>query len=273
MDSVKFEIIDGIKCYSPDLAIENNGFQSEGFDFLFDVESNNFWFKSRNRVITHLFEKHLGTGQKSILEIGCGTGFVLSALSGFKNYCLTGAEIYIKGLKYAQRRLKGVEFVQLDATRLPLESQYDAIGAFDVLEHIKEDELVMKNVFKALKNGGKFFVSVPQYWFMWSVVDDISCHKRRYSRKELTKKIKSSGFTIEYAGSFATALFPIMYISRLFQKLKGKERKVSSGNHNELELNPIINKIFGAFTKIDEVFIKKGISLPFGGSLILVARK
>jgi SAM-dependent methyltransferase len=272
MDDLKYEIIEGIKCYNPELAMQNKGFQREGFEFLFKVEEKNFWFKSRNNGISYLFEKYLGTDKKrDILEIGCGTGFVLSGLSKYKNYNLTGAEIYLEGLKYAKQRLKNVEFIQCDATNLPFENEFHAVGAFDVLEHIDEDELVIKNVNKALKKDGKFFISVPQYKFMWSSIDDITYHKRRYSRKELVDKISRAGFKIEYVGSFVTSLFPIMYVSRLLQRSKKKDAKPNE--HAELDLNPIINKVFENIMKIDESFIRYGISLPYGGSLILVAKK
>ncbi len=274
MDNENYEIIDGIKCYSPEHAIENKNFQTEGFDILYKVEENNFWFRSRNNIITHLFKKHLGTDKiKDILEIGCGTGFVLKGLSQFKNYNLTGGEIYLEGLKFARKRLNDVDFIQLDASKMPFTDKYDAVGAFDVLEHIDDDELVIENVFKSLKDGGKFFLSVPQYMFMWSLADEIAYHKRRYSKKELLKKVSNAGFEIEYVGSFVTILFPLMYVSRMMQKSTNDKDKIEVTDYHEFEISDSVNKIFEKFMKIDEMFIKSGISLPFGGSLILVAGK
>ncbi|MEO8664100.1 MAG: class I SAM-dependent methyltransferase [Ignavibacteria bacterium] len=274
MTDHKFELIDGIKCYAPDLAEQNEDFQSEGFDLLFRVEEKNFWFRSRNRIIKHLFKKYLGTDkERNILEIGCGTGFVLKGLSEYKNYNLTGAEIHLAGLKYARMRLPGAEFIQVDATRMPFENQFDAIGTFDVLEHISEDRLVMKNIFKALKPGGLFFITVPQHQFMWSAADDIAFHKRRYSRKELAGKIKDSGFSVEYTGSFVTSLFPAMYLSRVHKKYFTKEEEINLEKNSELELSPGINSIFEKIMKLDELMIRSNLSLPFGGSLVMVARK
>lgn len=271
---MEYKVIEGIKCYSPELAFDNNNFNKTGYELLYKTEATNFWFKSRNNVITNLFKKYLGvTEKKNILEIGCGTGFVLKALSQFENYNLTGAEIHIEGLKYAKRRVEKAEFIQCDATNLPFENEFDAIGAFDVLEHIENDELVMKNIFKALKRNGKFFISVPQHMFMWSVEDEISCHKRRYSRSELKNKIIKSGFEIEYIGSFVTALFPAMYLSRLFQKVSGKTNPENISSSSELELSPLLNKTFERIMKFDETLINSNVSLPFGGSLILVAKK
>ena len=62
-----------------------------------------------------------------------------------------------------------VEFIQLDATKMTFHEHYDYIGAFDVLEHIIEDEKVIQNVNNSLKICRKFLLIVPQYMFMWSI--------------------------------------------------------------------------------------------------------
>ena len=65
---------------------------------------------------------------------------------------------------------------------MPFQGEFDIVGAFDVLEHIENDELVMQGVRNALRPGGLFLVTVPQYQWMWSALDEIVHHKRRYSR-------------------------------------------------------------------------------------------
>lgn len=138
----------------------------------------------------------------------------------FKNYELYGSEIHLEGIKFAKNRLPNIELIQLDATNLPFENEYNAISAFDVLEHIEEDVKVIQQVHKALKRGGFFIVSVPQYQWLWSVNDNIAYHKRRYSRKELKNNLLIEGFEINYISSFVFILFPVMCISRLFKQKK-----------------------------------------------------
>lgn len=272
----EYKLIDGFKCYAPELASENGDFDVRSFDYLYATENTNFWFVSRNNVIKGLVEKYCvgKTLQKNkFLEIGCGTGYVLKGLSKFRYLELEGAEIYLQGLKYARSRLPGINLIQLDATKLPFKNEFNAIGAFDVIEHIEADELVIEQIYYALKTGGFFFISVPQYRWMWSKSDDYACHKRRYSRKELITKLKAKGFTIEYITSFTFILFPLMMLSRL---LSGIE-KIKKGNNckraPELNLNPVLNSILKYLMKIDEWLIKCRASLPFGGSLIVIAKK
>ena len=271
-----FTIINGIKCYSPTLALENDDYPSDVFKILFEIEDENFWFVHRNNIIKNLFQRYLGKEVNKVLEIGSGTGYVLKGLNDeFENYNLFGSEIHLEGIKYAQNRLPKVEFIQMDATNMPFENEFNAIGAFDVLEHIEEDKKVIKEVYKSLGSGGIFIISVPQYQWMWSVNDDIAYHKRRYSRKELNNKLSIEGFDVIYMSSFVFVLFPVMCFSRLFKKKNVSEitNEIIIKEMNELKLNTIVNSIFGLFMKMDVLLIKWGISLPFGGSLIAVAKK
>lgn len=270
---VAYQVIEGIKCYAPELALKNQDFSGELFQFLYKAEEKNFWFVSRNTIIQQLVRKYVGASErKSVLEIGCGTGYVLKGLRDhFRHFRLTGAEIYLKGIKFAQQRLPDVEFIQLNATAIPFQEAFDVVGAFDVLEHIDDDTAVMENVYQALKHGGHFMISVPQYMSMWSVLDDIACHKRRYTRREIVRKLEGSGFEIVYVSSFVFTLFPLMAISRLLKK--NKQAQANLAELSELRLPNWLNTLFAGAMRVDEFLIKRGFSLPFGGSLVVVAVK
>ena len=274
MNTDKFKEIDGIKCYAPDIAISKSDYPADLFHEFFKLESRNFWFKARNKMLIHLFKKYLGSSAKaSVLEIGCGTGYVMQGLkAACRNYEMYGAELHLEGLKFAKKRMPDVEFIQLDATDLPFENNFNAIGAFDVLEHIDEDQRVMDSVFKALKPGSHFFITVPQYRWMWSETDDIAFHKRRYTRKELKEKLINSGFQVKYMGSFVFFLFPFMIISRFINKTKSTDTN-NNAVMAELKIPSVLNTIFYFFTLIDVWLVKWGLSLPWGGSLVCVAYK
>lgn len=269
-----YSVIDGIRCYSLETKTENTSYNATFFDLLFNLEEKNFWFRSRNIVIRHLVKKFLTAETKmNFLEIGCGTGYVLKGLTKFKNLILHGSDIFIEGLKFARKRLPEAEFIQVDATKLPFRNEYDCIGAFDVLEHIEDDAAAIESVHKSLKKNGLFFISVPQYMFMWSQVDNLSFHKRRYSKKEITGKLKEAGFKIEYATSFVFTLFPLLYLIR-YSKKKGPETySESEFLKKELKVNPVLNHILYFFMLIDAALIKLNFRLPAGGSLFLAARK
>lgn len=265
-------IINGFKCYAPELAYGNEGFPPDMFDLLAQLEEKSFWFKARNKILIHLFNKYLGRGNKKVLEIGCGNGYVLRGLQTL-GYHLVGSEIYLDGLNNVKKRIRGVELIQMDALNMPFENEFDAIGAFDVIEHIDDDVRVMQQVHQSLKNEGYFFITVPQYRFMWSYMDDYAKHKRRYSQKELKNKLKQSGFEVIFCSSFVTTLFPFVVISRFLKKNKPLEKVTVEDVIQEFQIPSWMNNLFYQLMLMDYQLIKMNIPLPFGNSIVVVAKK
>jgi SAM-dependent methyltransferase len=268
-----YEMIDGFRCYAPAQAMDYGDYPSEGFDVTAQVEANSFWCRARNRVLNTIFARFANRERSlDMLEIGCGTGTVLSSLRTRGNLRLTGSEIYLRGLRYARTRLPEVEFIQLDATNIPFREAFDVVGAFDVLEHIDADELVMRQAFGALRPGGLFVVTVPQYQWMWSQLDELVHHKRRYSRRGLLAKLRAAGFDVVYTTSFVTVLFPLMAAARWRDRGRaGRAARAEFEFH--VDLPDPLNRLFDWVMRIDEALLKAGLSLPFGGSLLAVARR
>jgi 2-polyprenyl-3-methyl-5-hydroxy-6-metoxy-1,4-benzoquinol methylase len=181
-DKYSYTIIDGIKCYSPSISSSYSDYPHEGFDVTNENVNSSFWVKSRNRLFKYLIEKNTPSKETSFLEIGCGTGNFISTILENKNLTITGSEIYLNGLKYAQNNTPNVEFIQLDISEKALEQRFDIIAAFDVIEHIEDDCMAIININKMLAEEGIIIISVPQHMFMWSALDEIVKHKRRYSR-------------------------------------------------------------------------------------------
>jgi SAM-dependent methyltransferase len=264
--------IDGIRCYAPALALGGVDYPVEIYDRLCRLEEGHFWFQARNRIILRMFHRHLAQlVRPRVLEIGCGTGYVLRGLAAENRYELMGAEAHVAGLRHARSRLPSVELVQADARDLPYQSAFDAIGAFDVIEHISEDDVVLRSIWRALKPGGIVIVTVPQHRWLWSSIDEQAGHKRRYTRPELSVKLVSAGFERLHATSFVTALLPVLYAARLAKR----RRKIADFEFDlrELEISRLTNAICAAAMRIDEALIRIGMSLPLGGSLLAVARK
>lgn len=181
-------MVEGIPCYAPEKMFQNEGFNPGDFELLYKLEEKNFWFRVRNKIIKHFVKLFVNKGNGAkFLEIGCGNAYVLKGLMDLPGLELKGSEIYLNGVKHAKDRLPEVEFMQIDATEMPFKNTFDGIGAFDVLEHIEEDEKVMEQVKNSLKPGGVFVITVPQYPWMWTYLDNQACHKRRYTRSDLNR--------------------------------------------------------------------------------------
>jgi len=154
---------------------------------------------------------------------------------------------------------------------------YDGVCAFDVIEHIENDQLVLQNMNKALKAGGFIFITVPANKKLWSEVDEFARHKRRYNLTELKGKIESAGFKIMRISYLMTFLFPFIYASRFLRNTRVSQGEMEVGissekASSELNLNPILNIIFFYIFRF-EAYLLSHINFPFGSSLLCVAQK
>jgi SAM-dependent methyltransferase len=246
--------------------LDNDGFDRAAFDMLATLEHGSFWFRSRNRLLSWALQQYFPAA-RSLFEIGCGTGYVLEGLrQTLPRLRLVGGELHGEGLRHASQRLRGVELLQLDARSVPFDGEFDVVGAFDVLEHIEEDELVLKQLFTATKPGGGIIVTVPQHPWLWSASDEYGEHKRRYRRAELVAKATATGFEVRRVTSFVSLLLPAMAVVRLLGRVRPPDP------FSELQptrADPLLERVLD----LERSLLTRGRDLPFGGSLLLVATR
>lgn len=261
---------EGFTAYAPALAQEGSGFKSTYFADIARFESWYFWFRARNHLIIWALGKYC-TGFQSFLEIGCGTGYVVSGIAkAYPDARLHGSEMFTSGLAFAAAKVPNISLMQMDARNIPFVDEFDAIGAFDVLEHIEEDRLVLAQMHDALKPRGVMLLTVPQHAWLWSQVDEYTCHVRRYSAKELHAKVEGAGFEILRSTSFVSSLLPALFVSRMMKKQTPLESAEAAA---ESRIPPWLNYLFGKMLGAEIVMIRSGVNFPLGGSRLIVARK
>jgi len=250
------------------MAAAGGGFKAEYFATLVRLEEGNFWFRARNALVGWALRKYFGQPD-SLLEVGCGTGFVLSGIAkAFTSTQLTGSEIFIDGLSFAAKRVKHARFVQMDARRIPYVEEFDVVASFDVIEHIEEDEFVLRNFWQALKPGGGIVLTVPQHPWLWSESDAYACHVRRYEAGELRDKLDRAGFDVVRSTSFTSLLLPAMMLSR---RKTGNDKPFDP--LAEFNIAPALNRALEGVLAVERLFVRLGVNFPVGGSRLVVARK
>jgi SAM-dependent methyltransferase len=255
--------------FSQELSESSEGFRVEAFEKLSLVEEKSFWFCSRNRLLGWAIKKYF-KGANNFLEIGCGTGFVLSYIEKqFPDIKLYGSEIYNQGLNFAQERVSKANLIQMDARKIPYKDEFDVIGAFDVIEHIQDDNLVLMQMYQAIKPGGGAILTVPQHPFLWSGIDEYACHVRRYKSNELKSKVESIGFKVIRMTSFVSLLLPLLFLSRLRWKWFSGLKDYGPG----FELPTPINYLLERILDVERLAVCSGASFPFGSSLLMVLKK
>jgi len=242
-------------------------FPDQAFDYLAKKEYKHWWFRSRNQIIISTLRSK-SNEIKNFLEVGCGTGYVISGIArAFPSLQLEASEYFEDGLVFARQRVPSCKFRRLDATQMSEKEAYDCIGCFDVLEHIELDELVLNNFNSALCRGGLLLLTVPQHRWLWSSADEYAHHVRRYTRIELQSKVSGSGLQIEYCTSFVSLLLPLMALQRIFS------RKTQYNPDSEFNISSVLNTLLFLIMQIEHLLIRLGLRFPLGGSLLLVARK
>ncbi len=257
---------DGVRLFAPQLAVEGERFDSEIFDALVQVEDRSWWFRTRNRLILDVMAR-VFPRSGSVLEIGCGTGYVLRALAG-AGYAVTGGELFPRGIVHARARVPDATFLQFDARNLPFRDEFDVVAAFDVLEHIPDDQFVLNEMARAAKPDGGIIVTVPQHPWMWSRADEHARHERRYTRSELTEKMRTAGLEPVLVTSFVTIAMPAMAVARILQ------RRVQDYDFmDEFRIPTWLDRLLSGLAAIERRLIKWHVTLPVGGSLLIAARR
>ncbi|MHA1291722.1 MAG: FkbM family methyltransferase [Promethearchaeota archaeon] len=96
-----------------------------------------------------------------ILDLGCGTGYGTKTLFDKGNE-VYGADISKNAIQYAEKNYKGPKYICCSAEKLPfVDNNFDVVIAFEVIEHVRDSEKALNEIYRVLKEGGELFISTP----------------------------------------------------------------------------------------------------------------
>jgi len=213
------------------------------------LEGNHWWYKGlRDLVINYC--------KGVLLDAGCGTGGLLERYENIK--------FGIDKSKYAIKECieKGLFAFNVDINKLKRSIPFDTITGLDILYHKGVDKKkAVIGIFKSLKRGGRYILNEPAFSVLRRGHDKAVGGDKRFSLYELEALLTACGFTIE----ISTHRLPWLFIIILIRKLLG-----FSGSDLG---KPILNSFFYSLVKIENWLIKRGIKIPFGSSIFIVAKK
>lgn len=223
-----------------------------------------WWFLGRRAVILAEMARRLPAGRGRLVELGCGSGGMLEALGRFG----TAIGVETDPILRARARERGLD-VRAGALpdAIPLEiGRWDAVCLFDVLEHVDEEANALAACRRLLAPGGRLFVTVPAYAWLWSRHDELLGHRRRYTAGRLRRAAEEAGFAVERLTYFNTLLAPAIMAVRLARAALRRP------GHDLDRPAPLVNRALAACFAA-EARLLGWLSPPFGISILLVARR
>lgn len=204
--------------------------------------------------------------QNKILEVGSGIGTMV------KNYgrkkIIIASDIkkeYLKIIKQRYKLKNNLKIIHLDITKINkkqlnlLKSQHiDTIIAINVLEHIKNDQKAIANIYKILIRNGRIILFLPTCPKIYGSLDKAFHHYRRYSKKEIIDKLIKENFHIEFVKYFNLTGIIWWFIAGKILKLKKLPNTTGK----------LLNFVIPFLQKLESV-----ISPPLGQSIVVIAKK
>jgi len=152
----------------------------------YHLERNNWWFKARMDILRSQVVK-IANGRKdlNILNVGAATGASSLMLQEFGT--VTSIEYDEDCFAFTKERVNiPLEIGSILDIKYP-NNHYDLVCAFDVIEHVEDDQKAASELIRVCKNNGYVLVTVPAFNFLWSEHDEINHHFTRYTRKKFTQ--------------------------------------------------------------------------------------
>ncbi|MBK8226591.1 MAG: class I SAM-dependent methyltransferase [Flavobacteriales bacterium] len=230
-----------------------------------ELEGSLWWYRGLRALITWALNSHAPKAV-DILDAGCGTGGMLKAIGDARR----GARLHGIDLSEAScaftRRKTGAQVVQGSIDALPFaEASCDALVSLDVLGYPMDREAALRGFHRVLRPGGILVLNLAAYQWMLSYHDVAVGQVKRFNRSEASAMLREAGFEVLRTTYWNTLLFPLMALRRKLWP--------SPEASDVAPFHPIVDKAFGGCLALERRLISFGAALPFGGSVLLVARR
>ena len=238
-------------------------------DYQAGAQQKSFWFKGKEGLIETLLKKVPQKQNQKILNIGAGTGDDLAIIKKFGN--IHAIDIDENAVKLIPDNLVAEKKVG-DACNIPYpDNSFDVAVAFDVLEHIKDDQKMVDEIHRVLKPGGHFVFTVPAYNALYSDRDKYLNHHRRYNKKMVKKLFKP--FEKQTLGSWFSILFQPAISFLMMPKFIKKRFSSDPSRPNFHNFPKLLDSLFHKVLKTENWLISKGMRFPFGLTVYGIYKK
>lgn len=231
------------------------------------VEDAMWYYRALHRHVTGSLACALPPAPVRVLDAGCGTGGLLRRLRAARPaWVLTGLDFSPRACELARERTGG-EIVQGSIAALPFaDATFDAVVSCDVVCQVADPARAGREFHRVLRPGGMVVLTMPAHQWMFSYHDRAVGNQRRYSRREVSALLEGAGFRVARDTYWNTLPFPLVVLRR---KIFPPAAPTS-----DVGLFPApVEAACNALMAIEHAWLRSGWRLPFGNSVLTVARK
>jgi hypothetical protein len=243
----------------------------DGNDLCFAIEDDSFWFRHRNDVIVAALRQFPPSGP--LFDVGGGNGYVSQGLerAGFPTVLVEPGRA--GAANALQRGLRNVVCTTLESAGFPAQS-LQAVGLFDVLEHIPDDSAFLANLHRQMTTGGRVYLTVPTFQWLWSSEDEYAGHYRRYTKASLARVLRATGFEVEYLTCFFWFLpLPVLVLRALPTWLgRSGTPSIASARREHAKRSGLTGRLIQQLLACELEAVARRWSLPIGSSCLAIGR-
>jgi SAM-dependent methyltransferase len=238
------------------------------------VEDRMWWYRGLRRLAASELARALGHSagqgpalQGPVLDAGCGTGGMLALLGpAIAGRPTVGLEFDTVAAGLAAAK-SGRPVAAGSVNEMPLgDGVLAGYLSLDVLCHGGvEPERAVQEARRCLKPGAVALFNLPAYGWLLSAHDRRVHNVRRFTRGQARALLAGHGFRVVKSSYWNTLLFPLMLLHRLTER--------DDAASDVRDFPRWLDALFSAALAIERAAIAAGLSLPFGGSLMIVARR
>jgi SAM-dependent methyltransferase len=204
----------------------------------------------------------------TVLDVGCSTGHLLFDLRELlPRATLIGVDLIADGLRKAHKQVPDAVLLRADACALPLDdASVDVAVSANLLEHVRDDERALAEIFRTLRPGGRAVVVVPADPSIYDAYDRLLGHERRYGRGELAGKARAVGLQVLQDVHLGAPLYPLFWAVKQYNR---RRQAALSGAALEMAVQAEIERtgdsVLGRLAcRFEEMLLAAGVRLPFG---------
>ena len=233
------------------------------------VEDRMWWYRGLRVLAARLLVRSLGRSSVigPVLDAGCGTGGMLRVLGpNVAGHPTLGLE-YDAVAAFLAASKAGRPVAAGSVNEMPLGSAtLAAYVSLDVLCHGTVDPArALTEACRCLAPGAVALFNLPAYGWLLSAHDRRVHNVRRFTRGQAHALLRAHGFRILRSSYWNTLLFPLMLLHRLVER--------ADADSDVRDYPAWLDALFSGALAIERAAILAGLSLPFGGSLVVVAAR